>query len=65
MKRRKKRYYDSYTAIKSHQHITRRIAEVVHNWEYDDMLINQRDHIVNRRKRSRVGYVQDNGKDSK
>lgn len=64
MRRRKKRYYDSYTSIKSHQHITKMVTEVVHDWQYDDMIINARDHVVNRRKRSRVGYVQDNGRKS-
>jgi hypothetical protein len=65
MKRRKRRYYDAYSSVKSHQSRTRLVNEVVESWEVDDLCINPQYHRVNGRMRSRVGYIQKNGKDSK
>lgn len=61
MKKRKRRYYDSYTAVKSYQHIVRIRKDVVHDWEIDDWVLNNRDSLVNKRKRSRIGFVQTKG----
>ncbi len=56
-KRRKRRYYDAYQTVKGLQHITAQRANVIKDWEIDDMMINNRDHLVNKRKRSRIGLV--------
>lgn len=58
MARRRKPRYDAYTAIKSHQHVTRLQAERVHDWEIDDMFIDPRSHLVNRKRRSKLGHIQ-------
>ena len=58
MKRRKKRYYDGYTAVKSHQHISRLAEDRVNDWEVEELFLNDRASIVNKRRRSRVGFTQ-------
>lgn len=58
MAKRKRRYYDSYTCVKAQQQVARQKSEVVHNWEIDDIIINTKDNLVNKKKRSRVGFVE-------
>lgn len=61
MAKRKRRYYDSWEAIKSKQHVTVSQSEVVHDWEVDDMIVNNRASKLNKKKRSRVGHVEKRG----
>jgi hypothetical protein len=58
MARKKRRYRDTYEAIKSHQHITKLRSEAVHSWEVDDMYVNGMDHTLNRKRRSRIGHIE-------
>lgn len=58
MAKRKKRYRDTYHAVKSHQHVTRWGADVVHNWEIEEIFIDSRNHKVDKKRRSRIGFVQ-------
>ena len=58
MKKRKRRYYDSYDSIKSTQWKTRKRMPVVHDYEVDDLFLNCRDRHLNKRRRSRIGHVE-------
>lgn len=58
MAKRKRRRYDAYHSLKSHQHITTWGADKVTDWEIDDLVINAREHVLNKRRRSRLGYIQ-------
>ena len=58
MGRRKRRYYDTYEAIKSCQHVTKLRGSTVHSWEIEEMMVNGVEHQVNKRRRSRVGHVE-------
>lgn len=62
MSRRKRRYYDTYEAIKSHQYKTNRVGEAVNDWEIRDMAVEGLNHLVNKRRRSRIGYVENRKK---
>lgn len=58
MAKKKRRYYDSYQAIKSHQMVTRGHSQVVNNLEVEEDALNNASHVVNKRKRSRVGFME-------
>ena len=58
MAKRKRRRYDAYHTLKSQQHVTSWATDKVHDWEIDDMFIDPRGHLVNKRRRSRLGYIQ-------
>lgn len=58
MAKRKRRRYDAYHALKSQQHVTTWVAQAVHDWEIDEVLIDPREHVVNRKRRSKLGYIQ-------
>ena len=57
-KKRKRRYRDAYQVIKNKQYVTRLHASSVHSWEVDDSNINEYEHLLNKKKRSRVGFVE-------
>lgn len=58
MKKRRLRYYDTYQAIKGRQWVTRKLPEVVQDWEIADLMLNGGSGLVNKKKRSRVGYLE-------
>lgn len=58
MSKRRRRYYDSYMTVKSHQNITKRITSVVHKWDVEELELNIRESVVNKRRRSRVGHIE-------
>ena len=58
MAKRKRRRYDAYHALKSEQHVTTWVAQAVHDWEMDELFISAKEHVVNKRRRSRLGYIQ-------
>jgi hypothetical protein len=58
MAKKRRRYYDTYEAVKSHQHVTRQETRVVHDWEIDDLMLNSRYTTMNKRRRGRVGHVE-------
>lgn len=59
MGKKRRRYRDTYQALKKHQHCTSWQSDAVHDWEIDDMRMDSRGHIVNKRRRSRLGYIQE------
>lgn len=61
MTTRKKRRHSAYWTVKSRQRVTGMYVEKVHDWDIDEMSINVRSHIVDRKRRFKVGYVQNNG----
>jgi len=58
MARKKKRFYDSFMAIKSRQGVTAGRSEVVSDWEIQDSHLNWSDNVLNKKKRSRIGHVE-------
>ena len=57
MAKKRRRYYDTLEAVKSHQHVANRKSRVVIDWEIRDMFLDDKDNLVARR-RGRVGYVE-------
>lgn len=57
-KRKKRRYYDAYEAVKSHQHSTSLVTDVISSWEIRDLVLDNRDHLLNKRQRGRIGHVE-------
>lgn len=57
-KKKKRRYYEVYEAIKSYQHITNKASDVVTDWEIRDCVLDDKDHLVNKRRRSKVGHIE-------
>jgi hypothetical protein len=58
MSRKKRRYYETYEAIKGCQHVTNLKSRAVTDWELQDLFLDRRDNMVNRRQRSRIGHVE-------
>lgn len=58
MAKRKRRYYDSWEAIKSQQHVTVKESGVVRDWDVDEMMLNCRSSKVSKRQRSRIGHIE-------
>lgn len=58
MKKRKRKYYESYEAIKNQQQVTRHMSELVHDWEIDDLFINGRASYLNKKRRTRIGFIE-------
>lgn len=57
-KNRKRRFHDTYEALKSHQEVTDLRVGEVKNYIIEDLTINAMDYKVNKRRRSRVGVFQ-------
>jgi len=60
--RRKRKYYESYEAVKSEQRVVNNNPEPVIDWEVQDMFLNIRSVVVNKRRRGRVGHVEKRAK---
>ena len=58
MKNKKRRRYEAYSKVKSHQVMANLQSEVVRDHIIDDLCLNEKDHIVNKKRRTKVGYVQ-------
>lgn len=58
MAKRRKRYYDSYMAVKSHGRVVSKRTSAVHAWDVEELAVNQFEGSVNRKRRSRVGHVE-------
>jgi hypothetical protein len=58
MKNKKRRRYEAYSKVKSHQVMANIQSEVVHDTFIDDLFFNEKDHLVNKKRRTKVGYVQ-------
>lgn len=58
MKKRRRRYYDSYDSLKSRQWKMRKKGRRAHDWEVEDSYLNTASGVVNRKRRSRVGHVE-------
>lgn len=58
MKKRKRRYLDSYELIGSSQHVVNTRFEKVHNWEVEECFVSGHGTLLNKRSRRRIGHVQ-------
>lgn len=57
-KRKKRKYYDAFISVKKYNHLTSISREVVHSWEIEELFVNGREGEVNKKRRSRVGYLE-------
>ena len=57
MPRRKRRYYDSYECVKRYQNRVRYRINRVIDYDIEDFMLNSHWAKMNRKRRSRVGFV--------
>lgn len=58
MSKKRRRYYDTYEAIKSDQHVANKKSSMVNDWEIRDLFLDNKDHLISKRQRGRIGHVE-------
>lgn len=58
MAKRRNRVYDSWFCVKARQGKAKKLQDIVDDYEIDDYYLNSRRAVLNKRRRSKVGYTE-------